>query len=87
VAYDVGLLPRAKRELDHAPREVFRRLDEAIRALRETPRPLGIQKLEGDLHRIRVGDWRVLFDILDQEQRIVIYRVVRRSEKTYKRLF
>lgn len=86
MAYDVVLLPRAKRELDRVPREVFRRLDAAIRALREAPRPFGVQKLEGDLHRIRVGDWRVLFDVLDYERRVVIYRVARRSEKTYKRL-
>ena len=84
MAYDIVLLPRAKRELDRTPREVFHRIDAAIRALRETPRPFGIQKLEDDLHRIRIGDWRILFDILDSAQRIVIYRIVRRSETTYK---
>ena len=86
MAYDIVLLPRVQRELDRVPRDVFHRIDAAISALRQTPRPFGIQKLEGDLHRIRIGDWRVVFDLLDPAQRVVIYRVVRRSEKTYKRL-
>jgi mRNA-degrading endonuclease RelE of RelBE toxin-antitoxin system len=86
VACDIVLLPRAKRELDRVPRNVFHRIDAAISALRHTPRPFGIQTLEGDLHRIRIGDWRILFDILDPERRLVIYRVIRRSEKTYKHL-
>ena len=81
---EVVLLPRSRRELDRVPREAFLRIDEAIRLLKDNPRPFGVQKLEDDLHRIRIGDWRVLFLIHDKEHRVVIAGVRRRSEKTYK---
>ena len=81
--YELVLSPKAKRELDRVPRDAFRRIDTAIRLLADTPRPFGVRKLDDDLHRIRVGDWRILFLILDQHRRIVIVRVARRSEQTY----
>ncbi len=40
---------------------------------------------EPDLERIRVGNWRVLYGIEDQEKAVTVLRVLRRSEKTYKR--
>lgn len=86
MAYDLLLHPRAQRELDRAPAEMFKRLDAAVRSLADNPRPVGVKKLEGDLHRIRLGDWRVVFAVLDQERRVVVLRVARRSEKTYKNL-
>jgi mRNA interferase RelE/StbE len=85
-AYGVVLLPRAQRELDRVPHEAFGKIDTAIRGLAENPRPFGVQKLQGELHRIRVGDWRVLYAIFDNDDRVVILRVARRSGKTYKYL-
>lgn len=84
MAYEFVLTSRAQRELDRVPRDVFQSLAAAIHALRDNPRPHGVQKLEDDLHRLRVGDWRFLYLIRDKEQRVVIIRVARRSEKTYK---
>lgn len=82
MAYELILHPRAQRELRRVPHELFARIDAAIWSLREQPRPLGVKKLEGDLHRIRIGDWRVIFAVLDRERRVVILRVARRAEKT-----
>lgn len=86
MAYEVILHPQAKKEFDRVPADYFQRLDAAILSLRENPRPIGIKKLEGDLHRIRVGDWRVIFAIFDAQHRIVILRIARRSEKTHRNL-
>ncbi len=85
-SYEVTFHPRAERELDNVPRDVFLKIDVAIWALRENPRPFGVKKLEGDIHRIRVGDWRIIYAILDRESRVLILRVVRRTERTYKGL-
>ena len=87
VAYQLVLHPRAQRELDRVPHHDVERVDAAVLALRQTPRPMGVQKLEGELHRIRVGDWRVIFAVKDSSRQVVVLRVTRRSEKTYKRLF
>ena len=84
--YEIVLNPHAKRELDKVPSQIFSKIDAEIWKLRENPRPHGIKKLEDDLHRIRIGEWRVIFAIFDQEKRVVILRVVRRSERTYKEL-
>ena len=84
--YEVVLQARALRELDKVPREVFSRIDVAIWALEKDPRPFGVKKLEGDIHRIRVGDWRIIYAIFERERRVVILHVVRRSERTYKDL-
>ena len=86
IPYDIVFHPACERELDKVPADVFKKIDKAICGLRGNPRPFGIKKLEGDLHRIRVGDWRIVFAILDREHRVVILHVVRRSERTYKRL-
>lgn len=84
--YEIVLHALVKNELDKIPHEIFQKIDPVILELRKNPRPYGVKKLEGDLHRIRVGEWRVIFAIFDQEKRVVILRVVRRSERTYKRL-
>jgi mRNA interferase RelE/StbE len=82
--YEVLLEPRARKELDKVPTEAFSKIDRAILALAQNPRPFGAKKLDKKLHRIRVGDWRILYAIFDTETRIVILRVVRRNEKTYR---
>ena len=85
-SYEIILHPSAKRELDKVPEQLFPKIDTAIWELRENPRPHGVKKLEGDLHRIRVGEWRIIFAIFDREKRVIILHVVRRSERTYRKL-
>ena len=85
-AYELLLHPRAKQELNRVPRDIFLKIDTVLWGLRENPRPFGVKKLEGDLHRIRVRDWRIIYAIFDQEHRVVVLRVVRRTERTYKGL-
>ncbi len=82
--YSIYLEPRAEKELGKVPADAFSKIDKIILSLSKNPRPFGVKKLDEDVHRVRVGDWRVLFAILDAESRIVILRVARRSEKTYK---
>ena len=84
--YQLVLHPRAQRELDRVPADLFRHLDTALCSLRADPRPPGVKKLDDKLYRIRVGEWRVIFAIFDPERRVIIVRVARRSERTYKRL-
>ena len=84
--YEVVLHPRTEKELNKIPREIFLKIDQAIRGLSGNPRPFGVKKLEGDLHRIRMGPWRIVYAILDGERRVVILHVTRRNERTYKRM-
>ena len=82
--YEVRLEPRAQKELDEIPGKVFAKIDKAVFGLARNPRPFGVKKLDEKIHRIRVQDWRILYAIFDQEARVVILRLKRRNEKTYK---
>lgn len=56
-------------------------------ALAIDPRPVGTVKLKGtDFWRLRVGDLRVVFLVDDASSLVVILRVARRSESTYRGL-
>lgn len=84
--YEVLLEPHARRELDKVPSDVLPKIDKAILKLSKDPRPSGVKKLDARLYRIRIHRWRIIYTIFDKEARVVILRIVRRSEKTYKGL-
>ena len=48
-------------------------------------RPFGSIPLTGSAYyRLRVGDWRVIYEIEDARRVVRILRILRRSEKTYR---
>jgi len=59
-----------------------RRVDAAILALSDNVRPAGCVKLSGlsDLWRIRVGDYRVVYEIRDRQLIVLIVGVAHRRE-------
>lgn len=75
---------RTERELRRVPPYDRERVIKAIAALAENPRPQGIVQLEPNVYRLRVGDYRVIYKVFDEEQLIIIGRIARRSEKTYR---
>ena len=62
--------------------DVLRRLEEAISGLGEEPRPQGARKLQGveDLYRIRVGDYRVIYQIQDKALVVLVVKIGHRGE-------
>ena len=83
--YDIRLAPRALRDLKKISSEEFERIDERISALAVDPRPMGVVKLWDKSYRVRVGQWRVLYIVDDGNKAVVITRVRRRNESTYRR--
>ena len=89
--YSIEVTPAAERDLDGLERRIqrhdFERLRVAIRGLASEPRPAGARKLWGEERtwRIRVGPYRVVYDIHDDQTLVVILKVARRSETTYRR--
>jgi mRNA interferase RelE/StbE len=69
VTYRVVILPSARRDMRRLDRDVLRRMTTAIRALEEDPRPSGCKKIQGqaDTWRIRVGNYRVVYEIVDEQ--------------------
>ena len=75
--YSVVFLETAWKELQRLPSPVQRRIERAIDALAEVPRPPACTKLVGeeDLYRIRVGDYRVIYQLRDDRLLVVVVRV------------
>jgi len=85
--YRVDLAPAAQRELRRLPPGVSASLRGPILALALDPRPAAAGKLaETDFWRLRVGKLRVVYAIDDANALVIVLRVARRSESTYRRL-
>ena len=80
--YTLSIKRSAERDLRRLPNAVFRRVNEKILGLREDPYPSGARKLAGDLvgWRIRVGDYRILYQIHNAAQTVTIVRVKHRRD-------
>ncbi len=78
---------RAENELASLPRQAQEDIDEKIQSLRDDPRPHGSTLLEAKerLYRIRVGRYRVIYQISDEEKLVTIAKIGDRKE-IYKRL-
>ena len=87
-SYRVEISPAAGRELRRLSRANFERAESAIAGLGVNPRPTRVVKLRGtsDVWRIREGQMRIIFRIIDSESLVVILRVVMRDERTYRGL-
>jgi len=87
VSYQVRLRRAAQKQLDKLPEKDYEVIAQAISALEEQPRPSRVKKLaESGLWRIRVGRYRVVYNINDVEHLIIVVRIARRTEDTYRRL-
>jgi mRNA interferase RelE/StbE len=83
----VELAPAARRQLRKLPPAETARLRGPILALARDPRPPGAVRLAGTAFwRLRVGDPRVVYAIEEQPRLVVILRVARRGESTYRRV-
>jgi mRNA interferase RelE/StbE len=75
---------RIKRELKRIPEANRTRIAAAVTELRNQPRPPDAIQLEPDVYRIRIGDYRVIYKVYDEDQLVLIGRIARRGEDTYK---
>jgi len=82
MAYQVLLSPRARRDLEKLPHVVAERVARAIDGLATNPRPAGAKKMQGDenLWRIRLGAYRVVYEIHDGRLIVLIVRVADRKD-------
>ena len=85
--YRVDLAPAAQRQLRRLPPGVAASLRGPILALGMDPRPPGAVKIDAsEFWRIRIGELRVVYAIDDRRRLVIVLRVARRSESTYRRV-
>ena len=80
--YDVFVERTAERDLTSLPTSIFNRIVPRMRALAENPRPSGCHKLAGPKNdwRIRISDYRVVYEVNDARKIVRIFRVRHRRE-------
>lgn len=82
MAYSIELKPAAVRDLKKLPEDVRKQVAEKVDSLAETPRPPGGETVKGSsgLLRLRVGDYRILYEVQDKALVIFVVRVRHRRE-------
>ncbi|HEX6576542.1 MAG TPA: type II toxin-antitoxin system RelE/ParE family toxin, partial [Gemmatimonadaceae bacterium] len=72
--YNVELAPAALRSLRKLERPVQVRIAHAIDLLAADPRPHGAVKLSGedDLYRIKTGDYRIIYSVVDRVLTVLV---------------
>lgn len=81
MTYQLLIKPSARKELEQLSDSILRRIDEAIVKLSNHSRPVGSKKLVGaPLYRIRIGTYRVVYEIDDNRKTVTIVTVGHRGD-------
>lgn len=82
-----------QKSLEKIPADYQETIIAAIRGLGNSPRPQGkrAKKLTGEIivaqfvaeYRLRIGPYRVLYDVDDQRKKVVLLKLAKRDEQTY----
>ncbi len=79
--YQLEVSHAAHQQIRRLPLQTQERVNAAITSLAENPRPTGTKKLTArDGYRVRVGDYRILYQVNDTAKVVIIYRVMSRGD-------
>jgi mRNA interferase RelE/StbE len=79
--YSVSILPSAQKQLAKLPNAIAIRIEDKLLGLEKDPRPPGCKKLKGrNAWRIRVGDYRVIYEIRDNQLIITVIAIAHRRD-------
>ena len=86
--YTIEISPAGEKDLKKLQNKLpdFNSLISVVDDLSIDPRPVGVRKIKGfnKTFRIRFRSYGIIYDIYDKDSRIIILRILRRSESTYK---
>ncbi|MGB3291693.1 MAG: type II toxin-antitoxin system RelE/ParE family toxin [Phormidesmis sp.] len=82
MTYQIEFTKRADKQFQALPAQIKKRIAAKVESLAQDPRPAGVVKLSGEdnAYRIRIGDYRVVYSIFDEEVVILIFRVSHRRD-------
>ena len=79
--YNVRIRRQAQRELAQLPAGIYEKVRDAVRMLADQPRPAECRKLKGrEGWRIRAGNYRVIYEIDDQQGKVTILHIGHRRD-------
>ena len=81
-SYNITFKPSVEKDLRPLPKSVVARVMERIEKLKDEPFPQQVVKLSGTerLYRIRVGDYRIVYEVDTEAKQITIHYVRHRRE-------
>lgn len=80
-SYRLLIKPSAVKELEGVPPKDRRRLATRMRALSDDPRGPSCEKLSGhDLYRVRQGNYRILYEIVDHDRTVTVIKIGHRRD-------
>ena len=80
--YEVYLERSAENDIKRLPTPIFHRIIRQIKTLAENPRPSGCRKIAGSKNdwRIRISDYRIIYEIDEKAKAVKVMRVRHRRE-------
>lgn len=80
--YAIIVTKSIQKDLDNLPNEIKDRVYAKISQLSDNPRPDGVTKLKGyeNEYRVRIGDYRVRYEILDKNKTVLLLQCKHRRE-------
>lgn len=80
-SYELVFKKSVAKDLRRLPQQDVRRILERVRSLADEPRPFGCEKLSGlERYRVRIGIYRVIYEIQDRILLVLIVKVAHRSD-------
>ncbi len=84
MTYRVEIRETARKQLRRFPADLVRRIVARMYALEDSPKPRGARKLSArEEWRIRVGDWRIIYEI-DDDRKVVTIAAVKSRQSAYR---
>ncbi len=82
MSYKIFISKKVEKYLSNIDINTAKRIRDSIRALSENPRPIGTLKLTGEKnsYRIRIGIYRIIYEIHDYKLLIVIVKAGHRKD-------
>jgi mRNA interferase RelE/StbE len=82
MAFRIEWKKSTRKDLRKLPASVGERIVEAVENLAENPFPRGVEKLSGSEHayRIRLGDYRIVYEVVTESKLVEIQRVRHRKD-------
>jgi mRNA interferase RelE/StbE len=80
--FELLIEKRAEKGFKKIPTDTVKRLITKIKRLRNDPRPSGCRKIEGaeNAYRIRLGDYRIVYEIDEDKKQIIVFAVGHRKD-------
>ncbi len=82
MAYRVFIERNAEKNFKKTPKEIKKKIIAAAVELKNNPRPLNVRKISDseNYYRIKIGDYRIIYEIDEKRKKINIFRIRHRKE-------